>query len=138
MLMPKLLVVMLVATGSTHYSLQDKTDLLAAVHLAAVDVVVQQVEGRRADIDQGQAAPFDGVLFDDSALGAVRDEVDSLRGEVASLRAALEAQKQATEVAQFRAELWQAEATPSSWGSLARYACSASVGAVIAGIVMNR
>ena len=138
MLMPKLLVVMLVATGSTHYSLQDKTDLLAAVHLAAVDVVVQQVEGRRADMDAGDVAEFAGILLDDLALGQVRDEVDSLRGEVASLRAALEAQKQATEVAQFRAELWQAEATPSAWGSLARYACSASVGAVIAGIVLNR
>ena len=134
MLMPKLLVVMLVATGSTHYSLQDKTDLLAAVHLAAV----QQVEGRRADMDAGDVAEFAGILLDDLALGQVRDEVSSLRGEIASLRAALEAQKQATEIAQFRAELWQAEATPSAWGSLARYACSASVGAVIAGIVMNR
>jgi len=134
MLMPKLLVVMLVVSGSTHSSLQDKTDLLAAVHLAAV----QQVEGRRADMDAGDVAEFAGILLDDLALGQVRDEVDSLRGEVASLRAALEAQKQATEVAQFRAELWQAEATPSAWGSLARYACSASVGAVITGIVMNR
>ena len=116
------------------YSPQGTTDLLAAVHLAAV----QQVEGQRADMDAGDVAEFAGILLDDLALGQVRDEVDSLRGEVASLRAALEAQKQATEIAQFRAELWQAEATPSAWGSLARYACSASVGAVIAGIVMNR
>jgi hypothetical protein len=135
MLMKKLVIVaaVLVVSGSTPYSPQERTDLLAAVVAA-----VQQVEGRRADIDQGQAAPFDGVLFDDGALDAVRGEVDSLRGEIASLRAALEAQKQATDVAQFRAELWQAEATPSAWGSVARYACSASVGAVIAGIVLNR
>ena len=125
---------MLVVSGSTHSSLQDKTDLLAAVHLAAV----QQVEGRRADMDAGDVAEFAGILLDDLALDAVRGEVSSLRGEIALLRAALEAQKQATEIAQFRAELWQAEATPSAWGSLARYACSASVGAVIAGIVMNR
>tara|TARA_R110002020_G_scaffold59402_1_gene161934 strand:- start:46 stop:450 length:405 start_codon:yes stop_codon:yes gene_type:complete len=134
--MKKLAIVaaVLVVSGSMPYSPQGTTDLLAAVHLAAV----QQVEGQRADIDQGQAAPFDGVLLDAVALDAVRGEVSSLRGEIASLRAALDVQKQATEVAQFRAELWQAEATPSAWGSLARYACSASVGAVIAGIVMNR
>ena len=134
--MKKLAIVaaVLVVSGSMPYSPQGTTDLLAAVHLAAV----QQVQGQRADMDVGDVAEFAGILLDDLAFGAVRGEVSSLRGEIASLRAALEAQKQATEVAQFRAELWQAEATPSSWGSLARYACSASVGAVIAGIVMNR
>ena len=128
-----IVVVALVASASTSYSDQGKTDMMAAVHVAAE----QQVEGRRADIDQGQAAPFDGVLLDDEALGAVRDEVDSLRQENVSLRAALEAQKQATETAESRADLWEKQTRPSAVKWVAQHACSASIGAIMAVIALR-
>ena len=131
MMQPLIVAAVLVVSGSTSYFAQERTDLLAAVHLAAV----QQVEGRRADISEGASAPFSGVLFDDSALGAVRDEVDSLRGEIASLRAALENQKAATETASFRADMWKLEAEGTSWdrfsSAVAKYGWAATLGAVV-------
>ena len=128
-----IVVAALVASASTSYSTQEQIDLISAIKVSAV----QQAEGRRVDLEAGEAAPFAGVLLDDVALELLRLEVGSLRDEIAALRSALEAQNEATQTAIFRAEIWKAEATPSAWERFARYACAASFG-LAAGVAVAK
>jgi len=128
-----IVVAALVASGSTSYSTQEPIDLVSAVRVAAI----QAAEGRRVDLEAGEAAPFAGVLLDDVALELLRLEVGSLRDEITALRSALEAQNEATQTAVFRAEIWKAEATPSAWERFARYACAASFG-LAAGVAVAK
>lgn len=125
--LPLIVAAVLAANVSTSYYAQGATNLLEAVHVAAVE----QAEGRRLDLDAGAPAPFAGVLLDDVALGLLRDEIGLLRDEITALRSALEAQKEVAELEKFRAKLWEAEATPNALTRLIRYGCAASFGLAV-------
>jgi hypothetical protein len=116
-------VAVILVTGLTNSYGQD-VDLIGALRTA----VIEQEQGRRVDLLNGDLAPWPGTLLDDAALEVVRQEVVLLRREVVSLRSALEAQKELTEI-------WEAEARGSGLQRIGRavmkYGCTAIAGLAI-------
>lgn len=68
-----------------------------------------QTEGR-AELDEGDPAPFAGVLLSPGALAEVRAEVQALRTEAQELREALDAERRAKNAAIARGDMWEKEA----------------------------